>query len=185
MKSIDGDFNMNKKDFSVSKNGKTFNKIETIIVYTSKMFDNVAGGIVFATMLIVVVNVIMRRVFNSPISGAHDVIGLLTSSFIGLSIAYCAVQKAHIAVEFIMEKISSKKRRIIDIIVQCIYISFLSLFSIRLFIYGYNVSLSGEVSPTARIPLFPFIFIVATGFTFLCLVVITQFSKNIQEVIRK
>ncbi|NLG89399.1 MAG: TRAP transporter small permease subunit, partial [Clostridiaceae bacterium] len=88
-------------------------KIAELVKKASNLMDVIAGWGIAAIMALVVVNVLLRVFFNSPILGVYEYVGYLTAGVIAFSIAYCALQNAHIAIEFIFEKIPFKIRRII------------------------------------------------------------------------
>ena len=79
-------------------------KITELIKKASKLMDTIAGWGIVAIMALVVINVLLRVIFNSPILGVYEYVGYTTAGVIAFSIAYCALQNAHIAIEFIFEK---------------------------------------------------------------------------------
>jgi len=157
-------------------------RIEKFITRVSKIMDNAAGWGIVAVMALVVVNVLMRVVFNRPILGVYEYVGYLTAGVIALSISYCALQNAHIAIEFIFEKIPVKIQRLIYIISGIIVLLFLLLLCVQVFIYAVKVMSTGEVSPTAKMPFYPFIFMIASGLFVLSVI---EFIKVVRGVGQK
>jgi len=144
----------------------------------SRLLDNIAGGVIVVAMLLVVVNVILRSAFKSPIKGIYEYTGYLTAFVIAFSIARCAFEKAHIAVDFFMGKLNPKVQLAIDLVLSVISVVFLAFSSVQVLKYGINVIRSGEVSATAHIQFYPFIFIVALGMFVLCLVEASKLIKG-------
>jgi len=68
---------------------------------------------------------------------------------------------------------------IIDTVLSGLIILFLAFSSIQVFLYGINVISSGEVSATAHLPFYPFIFMVSAGLFILCLVEINKVIKGV------
>ncbi|NLM10539.1 MAG: TRAP transporter small permease [Clostridiaceae bacterium] len=155
------------------------NKFEKIVTKTSRLLDDIAGWVIVATMALVVVNIILRAVFKNPVKGVYEYTGYLTALVIGFAIAQCAIEKAHIAVDFFIEKLNLKVQLIIDTVLSGLIILFLAFSSIQVFLYGINVISSGEVSATAHLPFYPFIFMVSAGLFILCLVEINKVIKGV------
>ncbi len=156
-------------------------KVEKLVTKVSCFFDNLAGlGIVLA-MLLVVVNVPLRAI-NRPIQGVYEYAGFIMAVIIAFALAYCAVQNGHIAIEFLIEKLPVKLQKIINTFFGTILFFFIVFAGIQMIDYARKSALSGEVSPTAHIPIYPFIFMVAIGLFALSLV---EFIKLIKGVMGK
>ena len=156
-------------------------KLEVFVSKASHLLDGIAGWGVVVTMLLVVVNILLRALFNSPIQGVYEITGFITAVVIGLGLAWCALQKSHIAIEFIVEKLPLKVQNVIHIISGVLIMVFLLFISYRLFFHGFKVIASGEVSATAQIPFYPFIFLVAIGFLLLFLVELVNLLKGVEQ----
>lgn len=157
-------------------------KLETFITKASQLLDNAAGWGIVATMLLVVINILLRTIANSPIQGVYEVVGFLSAVVIAFGLAWCAVQKAHIAIEFIVEKLPQKAQKVISLVSGFMVMLLLLFISYRVFHHGFKVIASGEVSASAQIPFYPFIFMVALGFLLLFLV---EFVNVMKGVVRK
>ncbi len=156
-------------------------KLEVFAAKAGQLLDNIAGWGIVATMLLVVVNILLRSVANSPIQGVYEIVGFLTAVVIAFGLAWCAMQKSHIAIEFIVEKLPRKVQNIIHLISSFVIMVLLLFISYRLFHHGFKVIASGEVSATAQIPFFPFIFMVALGFLMLFLVELVNMVKGVVQ----
>lgn len=156
-------------------------KLEGFVTKASGLLDAIAGWGVVATMVLVVVNIILRTIFNTPIQGVYEVVGFIVAVVIAFGLAWCAVQKSHIAIEFIVEKLPQKVQRVISL-VSGLLINVLLLFtSYRVLLHGFKVISTGEVSATAQIPFYPFIFMVAIGFLLLFFVEFVNLMKGVAK----
>jgi len=81
---------------------------ETIVIKSSRVLDLLAGVILAGTALLVVANIIGRTLLNLSILGTYEMVGFLTAAVVGLSLARCAVENSHIAIEFILERAVSR-----------------------------------------------------------------------------
>ncbi|MBP7175523.1 MAG: TRAP transporter small permease [Thermoclostridium sp.] len=156
-------------------------KLEGFVTKTSQVLDNIAGWGIVVTMTLVVVNILLRSIANKPIQGVYEIVGFLTAVVIGLGLAWCAVQKAHIAIEFIVEKFHLKVQKAISIVTGGMIMVLLLFISYRVFHHGFKVIASGEVSATAQIPFYPFIFLVGLGFVLLFLVEFVNLMKEVEQ----
>lgn len=136
----------------------------------SQAFDKIAGLCIFSVMLLVVGNIIMRTVFKQPILGTYELVGFLTATGVALALAYCAFQNGHIAVSFILERFPAKFQTSVEIIVNAASLLFWAGAVWSLTRYAGAMKLKGLVSPSAEIPVYPFIYLVAFGLAGLCLV---------------
>jgi TRAP-type C4-dicarboxylate transport system permease small subunit len=135
-----------------------------------------------AVMVLIVANIILRAVFKSPILGTIDYATFLTAVMIGLSLAYCAVQNAHIAVDFVMERLPLKIQAVIDMFMGMLSLSFWSLFAWQTAIYANRMASRGVVSSTTQTPVYPFIYLVAFGLFVLCLVLLSNTVESCRKV---
>jgi len=145
-----------------------------IVKKASKAMENIAAIILFLTAMLVIINVISRRVINMPVVGTHDLVLFFTTVLISLSIAYCAVGGGHIFISVFIERFPKKVQKVIDKIIGSISAIFLFLVTWHMVVYANAMRINGEVSLTISWPHFPFVLILATGFGMLTLVVIGQ-----------
>ena len=68
----------------------------------------VAGGLIFALMLMGVVQIAMRTLFKSPIYGYIDIVEVTMVGFAVLSIAYVQRVGGHIQMELLIAKLSGR-----------------------------------------------------------------------------
>ena len=143
-----------------------------IITKVSKVLENMAAIILFLTAILVVANVLSRRLFNMPIQGTHDFILFLSPVLISLSIAYCAVKDGHISISIFMDRLPLKVQKVIDTFIGIITTVLLFLITRNIILYAQQMRLNGEVSLTVGLPHFPFVLILGLGFGMLALVIV-------------
>src|SRR5699024_6592893 len=90
------------------------NKIEKGFTKFNEVINGIAGIILLVVMTLITLNVIMRAVFSSPINFTYDVVEILSAIVISLSLAYCAIYKGHIAIDYFVEKLPIKAQEVID-----------------------------------------------------------------------
>ena len=145
--------------------------------------DMLAGVMFFAIMVLVLANIIMRNVFDQPITGTLDYVCLLSVTGIGLALANCAMNDGNIAMSIITDRFPRKIQQVLDIAVCLISLGFWVLVSWRMCIYGITSKSLERVSPTAMAPLYPFILILAFSFFCLCLVLVIKLFCSVADTI--
>jgi len=149
----------------------------------SHLLDKLAGICVFAVMLLIVSNIIFRVVFSKPILGTYELVGFLTALGIALALAYCAFHDGHIAVSFILERFSKKIQAVINVLTNTAALLFWSMTVWYMGKFAHTMMVKGMVSPSAEIPIYPFIYLVALGLLGLCLVLFFKLLTALKEVI--
>jgi TRAP-type C4-dicarboxylate transport system permease small subunit len=139
----------------------------------------IAAGSIIIMSVLTTLDVILR-LFRKPIPGTYEVVGMLGALVVSFSLAYTSIEKGHIAVEFIVQKLSERKQKFISVIVECSGFLFFTIVSWQSYIYALDLKNSGEVSMTLQMPTYPFVLGVAIGSTILTLVLLNQFIKAIK-----
>jgi len=156
-------------------------KTEKIIKKTAGIFNLIAGGSIVAAMLLVVVNVILRKVFGRPILGTYEFTGFFSVMIISFGLAYCLVVNAHIAVDFIVEKFKTKTQGIIDIITGIFVFVFMTVFTWKVFDFATKILKSKQLSPTTQFPFYIFIYLMGICFTVFCLVYLIKIKESFDK----
>lgn len=150
----------------------------------SKTLDNIAGGCIVAVTFLIVLNIILRTFFKTPILGTYEYVSLFTMLIISFGLAWCALQNGHIAIEFILEKFSKLTQNIIETVSNSIIFVITILSSRALFTYAKECASSGMVSPTTQIPFHYFIFATAVSFVLLGSIFLIKAVNALKEVAR-
>lgn len=161
------------------------NQLTGLVSGLSRAMDRIAGLCMVAVMVLVVVNILLRALFNRPILGIYDLVTMLTAVMIGLALAYCAVQNGHIAVDFLVNRLPSGFQTAIDVVMNTAALVFWVLCAWQVAGYAEMMAKSGVVSPTAQIPVHPFIYLVALGIFALSLVLLVKTAQSITKAVMK
>jgi TRAP-type C4-dicarboxylate transport system permease small subunit len=158
-------------------------KFDNLITKSCRLMDKVAGLCVAGTVFLVVINVLMRAIFNRPFLGTYEYVGFSTALIVGLSLAYCAIMESHITVDLLTNQLPNGVRDVVVSLAEIISFGFVALVTWQLVKYAGNIQSTGEVSPTTEVPLYPFIYLVALGFFALSLVALGKTVKYIRKVV--
>jgi TRAP-type C4-dicarboxylate transport system permease small subunit len=116
---------------------------------------NLAAGIALSFMMMITVVDVAMRAMGRPFIGTYEIVGLTLALVIGLAIPQVSLDGAHVYMEFGLDRLSGRGKRLM--------MTFTRLLCIVLFVFvGYNLisvgtefRVSGEVSPTLQLPFFP------------------------------
>jgi len=175
---------------------KILDKSEEVITRIAKVFDRIAGWTVFAAMLVVVLNVIFRKLQNihslipmferigisKLLIVSYDYVGFLTALIVAFGIAYCLVNDSHISIDFIAEKFKKKTQVVIKTITNIMSFIIMGIFTYGLFDYATKLLVKHSVSPNAQVPISIFVYIIAVCFVLLDLVLLIKIRHNVVEV---
>lgn len=158
-------------------------KFDNLITKSCRFMDKVAGLCVAGTVFLVVVNVIMRAIFNRPFLGTYEYVGFSTALIVGFSLAYCAIMESHITVDLLTNQLPNGVRDVIVSLAEIISFGFVALVTWQLVKYAGSLQSTGEVSPTTEVPLYPFIYLIALGFLALSIVALGKSVKYFRKVV--
>jgi TRAP-type C4-dicarboxylate transport system permease small subunit len=154
------------------------NGIFVIVRTLSRLMYWIAGIALAMIVFLVVADVILRR-FRMPIDWALEVVVLLGAIAIGFSIPQTTIDKGHVSMDFVTERLSKRWQMIFSVITKGFGIVMFAIFGWRIFPYGNNLMRSGQVSPILEIPEYP----VAYGIGICCFVVCLVLFRDLLEKI--
>ncbi|WP_459935613.1 TRAP transporter small permease [Desulfonatronum parangueonense] len=150
-----------------------------------KVFDAIAGISLIGVMLLIVLNIILRAVFKSPILGTYEYVGFLTSLTVSMALAHCALKNGHIAVGFLVAKLPDRLRAGIDALTNAIASVFFIFCAKHMLDYGQSFVASGEVGLTTKVPFYPFVYGLAASLILLCLVLVLRTVEMTAMAVRR
>ncbi len=151
----------------ISKINKQVNSVSEILNWMS------AASVV--VMMLLTCSDVVLRLFRHPIPGTYEMVGFTGAILVSFSLAHTSLNRGHIAVDFLVSKLSPKAQRLVDRINSVICAGLFSLISWQSVFYALDTKNAGEVSMTLQMPIFPFIFGVAAGCGILSIVLVLRF----------
>jgi TRAP-type C4-dicarboxylate transport system permease small subunit len=131
----------------------------------SRLMFWIACGAILSIVFLTTSDVIMRR-FGNPIDFTFEVVVFLGAILIGFSIPQATLNKRHVLMEFVIEKLPKKYRRILSVITRCLGIGLFIIIGSSIIVMGNYLTKSGQVSAILEIPDYP----VAYGIGICCLI---------------
>ena len=123
-----------------------------------------AGGIVIlAMMLVAVLDVVLRYVFNAPLSSSYELIQLGMVLVVYCGLAWCGLTGGHIAVNFVGALLDRPRLRWLNALVHCVGAILFLVVAWRSAGEAVKYFASGETTNMLKAPLYPFLAAVAAG----------------------
>ena len=113
----------------------------------------VAALAIVVMILVTCVDVVGRRV-GFPLTGTYDIVELLGAIMIAGALPYTTACKGHVAIEFILQKLSRRGRIILDMFVRPPVILMFAFLTWRFVLYGQELKASGQGTLTLQWPVF-------------------------------
>jgi len=148
-------------------------RIQRKLTRISTLFNTLAGVAVVVMMLLTCADVLLR-LMRRPIPGTYELVGFLGTVIVSFALALTSLEKGHIAVEILMEKLPARVQAGIETVTSLIGASLFSLLAWQSLIYAMDMRQSGEISVTLTMPIYPFIFGIAAGSALLVLVLLAD-----------
>jgi TRAP-type C4-dicarboxylate transport system permease small subunit len=143
----------------------------SVLRLISKILNYIAGIALSIMMFLTVADVILRA-GGHPIIGTYEIVALLMAIVIGFAIPQVSLDKGHVYMEFLLERMSGNWKNIMNTFTRVLCIVLFGLIGYNLFFVGAGFRASGEVTATIKMPFYHIAYGVAVCCLLECLVFI-------------
>lgn len=137
---------------------------------------------IFFMILVTCVDVIGAKVFLRPVFGAIDIVMLCQLIAISFAAGATLLTGKHVQVDFFVIILPRRVQAAVDSFIHLLGFALFVSIVWRLILYAYSLQIRGEVSSTARIPLYYFAYGVALACIPVCLILLHDFLKSLATV---
>jgi TRAP-type C4-dicarboxylate transport system permease small subunit len=130
-------------------------------------------------MVVTCIDVVGAKLFRMPLLGALDIVMLAQIVAIGFSASITLFLGRHIDVEFFFDYLPRRVQQVVTSIVLVLCIGLFIVIIWQLIVLGHSFQTTGEYSPTAYIPLYPFAYGIALACIPALLILLLQFFKSL------
>ena len=116
---------------------------------------NAVGAVTLTLMMLLTVADVILRAFARPILGTYEIASVLLAVVIGFSIPKVSLDRGHVYMEFLVERLSRRNRAMMFTFTRILCIVLFFLIGYNLFSVANEFRLSGEVTPTIQLPFYP------------------------------
>jgi TRAP-type C4-dicarboxylate transport system permease small subunit len=159
---------------------KKENIVEKSMTVIIKISGYISALFLFFLMALIFIDVFLRYFFNRPLLGGTELVEFLMALTISLSFGYGQLLKRHVNVEIFYQKLKSRIRAAVDIII------YLLCFGIY-FLIAYSAVLQADYLKDAKmtsqvllIPVWPFRAVLAVGAFVYCLALIKDIIASVK-----
>jgi len=152
------------------------NHLERFVQAVSFRTAQIAQVILFSTMLIIVINVIIRIPWK-PLPGTVELVEMSGAILLAAAIAYTALMKGHIAVGVLVDRLPVRVQAAVEILTSAVSLLFSSFLARETFLFAMRMSQRGYTTPNLLIPIAPAVLLVAFSFAMLALVLLLNLVK--------
>jgi len=136
-------------------------------------------------MFITCIDVLLSKLFTSPIQGAIDIVQFSLVIAIAFALAMTLILGRHIQVDIFISSLSKRTQAVIDGIASLFGFAFFVIVVWQLYGLGHSFQTAGEASMSQlRIPLFPFPYAIALGSLPVCLIFLQKFISSLIRVVK-
>lgn len=157
--------------------GNTIARLDGISMMLNRGLAWFASGSLLLMVLVVVFNAILR-LFFTPFSGATEIVGWLAAITTAFGLGYTQVNRGYVDIDALVERLPGNIQKMLKRFILLVSMTFFALLAWQLTVYGMNVMKNGNLSETLWLPYYPFIYILALGFTGLTLAILVDLLKE-------
>lgn len=159
--------------------------LHAIDVLNERM-GNTVGWMVIPLALLIVMEVILRYVFNKPTIWAWDVEVQLQGVLIAIGGGYALLRGSHVSVDILASRLSSRKRAIVDAITGPVLIIALSLLLWKVAQYTWNsVLVREDYTSTWGPPIYPLKVAIFVGISAMLLQGIARWIRDLMTALQR
>lgn len=144
-----------------------------IALKISKLLHAISGVALVWMMLLTVADVIMRKI-GRPITGSYELVGFSATVVIGFGLPYTTWTRGHVYMEFFIQKMPKKRQLITNIFTRLTSIALFALAGYNLFVVGFDLYKTKEVTDTLNFPYYPFVCGLGICCFILCLILLCE-----------
>jgi TRAP-type mannitol/chloroaromatic compound transport system permease small subunit len=148
----------------LSSQEQLLSRADELLFKVERVFNFVAGVVIFLTMILGVVQIVGRSVFNWPVPAYIDIIEITMAIFAFLGIAYCQKLGGHVRMEIVLKQFTGRSFWIAEVIGTVIAMTIIAI----LLIYGYDHFMRaythGDSTMDGDLPVWPSKLIVPVAF---------------------
>jgi len=147
---------------------------EKAVTGISSVFNMVASAALVLMMVLSCADIFMRYLFNSPITGTYDLVGLSGAVLASFAMPYTMLKKGHVAVEILIQSLSRGKQLVVESFSHLLGISLFLVLVWQAILLSRDMKAAGEVTPTLLLPFYPIVYCMAICFFGLSLAILVN-----------
>ena len=146
--------------------------------FVANAIETIGVAAILLIMTITCADVIGTKAFLHPVPGSLDIVMLAQSIAISFCTAATLIAGGHVSVDFFLRHMPPLLSRIIALVIGMLSLFLFILITWQMAVYGHELWSYQEVSPTARISLYPYAYGVALAMVPACIEMLARLIKT-------
>jgi len=143
------------------------------------ILTSVGNAVFIVMMLALVLDVVLRRVFNSPLPWSMETTKILLVVVVSFTFSYCALKGGHIQIDILTNMFPQKVQKILDIAILLFSSVLYGFVTWSGLIFARDIWVGHRITGVLPIPIAPFVYILAFGFLLLTLLLLVRLTELI------
>jgi TRAP-type C4-dicarboxylate transport system permease small subunit len=131
-------------------------------------------GMLLLMMFLTVSDVFLRKVFSRSILGTVELTEFMMLFVVFFGLAHTEVLNGHIKVDLFIGRLGKQARGLVDLITQFVCFILSGILAWAALVYSEDMRAWQEVSQDLWIPVYPFLYVVALGWSLFALVLLIK-----------
>jgi len=161
------------------------NLVNKILALFSRRVGDIGLLVLMAMVLLVVVDVVSRRLFNSPLSFSFELIHVLLVATVFFAVVYTTSLQRHISVDVLTSRFPTKARTITDKVTDFISLGVFALIGWRSLVQAARIWAMGKETGILGVPIYPFLYVVAFGSIMAALIILVSLINSMIGAAKK
>ncbi len=137
----------------------------------------IISAICLAAMVLLTCIDVVGRFLNHPIFGAEEIVAILSTLVIALSLPYAHKKKCHIGVEILIRLFSLKTQAVVKFFTDILALVLFAIVTWRMVLYAQTMQRAGEVSMNLEFPTYYVIYLLSFCFFIFSLFILEDIIK--------
>jgi TRAP-type C4-dicarboxylate transport system permease small subunit len=164
--------------------------VERVTSPPNKWLHWVAMVVLLLLMFLTVGDVVGRYMVGSipgfgPIPGSFELTEFMLAIIVLTAVGYTQVKGEHISIDIFITKLSPRVQAIIDSVTNFLSLTMFALVTWQTIKYAQLLYESHDVSGVLRLPVYPFLIVVAIGSFMFCLAMLSSFFQTLKKAVKK
>ncbi len=155
--------------------------IERTLWHLSHWLNRLSSVALAGMMFLVVLNVALRLVYK-PILGTYEIVGFLGALVISLGLAKTTINHGHVAVDLFIAFFRSRVQNAIKTLSAALGGFLFAMLSWQSWGYAMDLSKTGQLSQTLKIPYYPLVCGLSIAAALTCLVLVLETAKSVKRI---
>lgn len=165
--------------------GKVADYLKKVVSPISGILGNITMVAIVLVVLLVVTDVCLRRFFNAPFQGTHELSNLAFSMIVFLPLAWCALKDSHVQLNLVVKRFPKTMQLSIRVVMMFITVVILGLMSWQILVQGTKLQAANRETALLEIPMHPFLYLASFGSIMLTLAFLIKFTRSLSNVIKE